>query len=225
LKDLDEDFVDLLLTEECFPPTLPDIKTLYTDFYNDMMDLTVNIVCASCSCIDHHPTNFEKVSVDDASLRLLKVDPSLVPFDYKSSISILNSLNIIFFSDFLQLPAVRNPDLYVYTKEWEQGYRLWQSLNAVVILKEQIRQAGDPFYASILSRIRIRVPTDDDIRILKSQIGARLPNMRSVPTVVQRHILRQAMNIRRLQEAESTSDTHVTYCVAHTSKLKNMSLH
>jgi hypothetical protein len=88
-----------------------------------------------------------------------------------------------------------------------------------------MRQAGDPLYASILSCIRICVPIDDDIRILKSRIGAQLPNMRSVPAVVRRHILRQAMNIRRLQEAESMSDTHITYCIAHISKLKNMSLH
>ena len=95
MKDLDEDFVNLLHTKEHFPPTFPDMKMLYTDFYNDMMDLTINIVCASCGCIDHHPTNFEKVSVDDASLRLLEVDPSLVPFNCKSGISILDSLDIM----------------------------------------------------------------------------------------------------------------------------------
>jgi len=45
-------------------------------------------------------------------------------------------VNIIFFGDFLQLPAVRNPDLYIDSNEWGAGHRLWTSLNAIVFLKE-----------------------------------------------------------------------------------------
>jgi hypothetical protein len=134
-------------------------------------------------------------------------------------------VNIIFFGDFLQLPAVRNPDLYVDNPNWGLGHRLWRSLNAVVILKEQMRQAGDPIYAAILSRIRLRVPTDEDIEILRRRIGARLPNIQSVPAVVRRHTLRQAMNNRRLQEAELTSDTEIMYCVADVTEVKKMSIH
>jgi hypothetical protein len=63
-------------------------------------------------------------------------------------------VNIIFFGDFLQLPAVRNLDLYIDSKEWGAGHHLWRSLNAVVILKEQMRQAGDPLYASLRTTLK-----------------------------------------------------------------------
>ena len=51
-------------------------------------------------------------------------------------------VNIIFIGDFLQLPAVLNPDLYVNSNGL--GHRLWRSLNGVVILTQQMRQARDP---------------------------------------------------------------------------------
>jgi hypothetical protein len=62
-------------------------------------------------------------------------------------------VNIVFFGDFLQLPAIVNPNLYVDNQNWGLGHHLWRSLNAVVILKEQMRQAGDPEYAALLSRL------------------------------------------------------------------------
>ena len=105
-------------------------------------------------------------------------------------------MNIIFFGDFLQLPAVINPDLYRDTVTWNEGHQLWRSLNAVVILKEQMRQAGDSDCAALLSRLCIRQPTDEDIQTLNKRIGAKLPNIKSVPVVVRRHALRQAINMR-----------------------------
>ena len=133
-------------------------------------------------------------------------------------------VNMIFFGDFLQLPAVINPDLYVDKPNFGVGHRLWRSLNAVVILRQQMRQTGDPLYAGILSRIRLHIPTDDDIEVLRTRIGVRLPNMQSVPAVVRRHLLRQAMNIRRLHEAESSSKTDIIYCVAKVSEVSGMSI-
>src|SRR5579859_7534988 len=38
-------------------------------------------------------------------------------------------MNMIFISDFLQLPAVINPDLYRDTVTWNEGHQLWRSLN------------------------------------------------------------------------------------------------
>jgi hypothetical protein len=77
-------------------------------------------------------------------------------------------VNIIFFGDFLQLPAVLNPDVYVNNNGL--GHRLWRSLNGVVILTQQMRQARDPPYAALLSRCRMRKPTDDDIEKLRDRI-------------------------------------------------------
>src|SRR5436190_462370 len=76
-------------------------------------------------------------------------------------------VNIIFFGDFLQLPVVVNPDVYVNNNGL--GYRLWRSLNGVVILTQQMRQARDPSYAALLSRYRVRKPTDDDIEKLRDR--------------------------------------------------------
>jgi Lon protease-like protein len=44
LRELDEQFADLLQAEEEFPPQLPDMKDLYADFYNEMTELTKNVV-------------------------------------------------------------------------------------------------------------------------------------------------------------------------------------
>src|SRR5579859_5100339 len=58
LRELDEQFDELLQAEEEFPPQLPDMKDLYADFYNEMTELTKNVVWASCGCIDHHLGKF-----------------------------------------------------------------------------------------------------------------------------------------------------------------------
>jgi len=60
-----------------------------------MTGLTRNLVCASCDCIEHHLRNFEILSVCDASLRRLTVDPSLVPFNFTSGIAELDNLHIM----------------------------------------------------------------------------------------------------------------------------------
>jgi len=95
LRELDEWFAELLQVEEEFPAQLPDMKDLYTDFYNEMTELTKNMVCVSCGCIDHHLGKFTSVSVDDTSLHLLQVDPSIVPFDFKSGITTLDESHIM----------------------------------------------------------------------------------------------------------------------------------
>ena len=90
LEELDDKFAELVQQEEQFPPELPDVKTLYTNFYNEMTDLATNLVCASCGCIDHRIGKFEELSIVDTSLRHLHVDPSIVPFSFSSGISRLD---------------------------------------------------------------------------------------------------------------------------------------
>ena len=91
LKELDDKFAELLQQEEQSPPELPDMKTLYSNFYNEMTDLATNLVCASCGCIDHRIGKFEELSIVDTSLRHLHVDPSIVPFSFSSGISQLET--------------------------------------------------------------------------------------------------------------------------------------
>jgi hypothetical protein len=105
-------------------------------------------------------------------------------------------------------------DVYLNTERYESGHRLWRSLNAVVILKKQMRQANDPEYASLLSRIRIRSPTDADIELLNSRIGAVLQNMSNLPVIVRRHSVRHAINLERLQQYADSSHHEVTHCIA-----------
>src|SRR5579859_2829527 len=83
------------------------------------------------------------------------------------------------------------PDVYVSNNGL--GYHLWRSLNGVVILTQQIRQARDPSYAALLSHCRVHKPTDNDIEKLRDRIGAKVPNMQSATVTVRRHTLRQAI--------------------------------
>jgi hypothetical protein len=95
LNDLDEDFVDLLHCEEDFPSNLPDLMSLYTDFYNKMTDLTTNIVCASCGCVEHRKDRFRDIPIDHSMLRHLRVDPSLVPFIFTTGFPQLDSRHLM----------------------------------------------------------------------------------------------------------------------------------
>jgi hypothetical protein len=64
----------------------------------------------------------------------------------------------------------------------------------------------------------------DSLFVSGRLVGARLRNMRSVPAVVRRHALRQAMNIQRLYEEESRSRIPITYCLAKVTEVPGMSM-
>jgi len=133
LKDLNKDFAELLQLEAEFPPDLPDMKTLYADFYNEMTDLAKNLVCASCGCIDHHIDKFETLSVDDASdLQCLHVEPSLVPFDFSSGVSQLDNLQLMIDPLGIIHPSTGLPSLLVCRscqRNLERGVRPPESLS------------------------------------------------------------------------------------------------
>src|SRR5437762_9406258 len=51
-------------------------------------------------------------------------------------------VNVIFMGDFLQLPTISCLDVYIATlSEWEYGHQLWRSINAIILLTEQMRQS------------------------------------------------------------------------------------
>ena len=72
----------------------------------------------------------------NAQLMKIKNRPA-VPF---------SGVNLIFFGDFSQFPAVSRFYLYMDKPEskYALGNDLWRSLNAVLILHQQMRQAEDP---------------------------------------------------------------------------------
>jgi len=95
MGQLDTAFAGLLQGEEEWPPGPPDMKALYTHFYNEIVKYTRNTVCGSCSCIDHDPSHFDLVPVTEHSLRTLRVDPSLVSFNFSSGIEELDDEHIM----------------------------------------------------------------------------------------------------------------------------------
>ena len=134
-------------------------------------------------------------------------------------------INIIFMGDFLQLATVSHLDVYVdKPSEWEYGHHLWRSINLVVLLTEQMRQSDDPPFAAALQRIRFHEPTQEDIEMLNSRIGASLQCPTSFPIVVRRHNLREALNKERLQVASQASGVPITHCLANITSRTKMSL-
>ena len=126
--------------------------------------------------------------------------------------------------DFLQLATVSHLDVYVdKPSEWEYGHHLWRSINLVVLLTEQMRQSDDPEFAAALRRIRFHEPTLEDIEMLNSRIGASLECPTSIPIVVRRHTLRDALNKERLQIASQASDVPITHCLADIKTRTKMS--
>jgi ATP-dependent DNA helicase PIF1 len=124
-------------------------------------------------------------------------------------------VNVLFYGDFLQLPSVSKLDLWrTHLGRWQQGHDLWRSLNAVVILTQQMRQAEDSVYAEAMARIRVHQPTDQDIAMLNSRIGVPIPDSSAVPTIVQRHYVRHAINLQKLKETAASNNLQILHCKA-----------
>ena len=97
----------------------------------------------------------------DMSLKLLKNNDR--PF---------GGVHVAFSGDFCQLAPVKAATLYEsanYPLEapGDHGRDLWKKLNTVVILSENFRAITDPRWAALLSRLRLKTPTDDDLDMLR----------------------------------------------------------
>jgi hypothetical protein len=135
-------------------------------------------------------------------------------------------VNILFFGDFFQLPSVSKLDLWRdKLGRWQQAHDLWRSLNAVIILTQQMRQAEDSRYAEAMARLRIHEPTDEDIAMLNSRIGAPIPNMPSAPIIVRRHYVRHALNLQKLKETAAATNTPIIHCKAEVVSNHELSMH
>jgi len=110
-------------------------------------------------------------------------------------------VNILFAGDFLQLLTVSHQDVYLSDhtdKEAREAHLHWRKLNAVVILKQQMRQAKDQRLADLLSSVRRQCPTDEDIALLYSRVGAPLPSSVLSPLpIVRSNKLQHAINSER----------------------------
>lgn len=97
-------------------------------------------------------------------------------------------------------------------------------MNIVVILTERVRQAEDPRAAELLHRLRLRTPTQDDIDLLNSRVGAHLRDPNITPIIVRRHKLRHRLNMKRLQFSLRETGTAIMYCVANIKSHSGISL-
>jgi hypothetical protein len=87
-----------------------------------------------------------------------------------------------------------------------------------------MRQADDPEFAAMLQRIRIHQPTDDDIQILNSRVGAPLLSTDPIHIIVRRHKLRNALNAEKLRQASEMSGSNIIHCVAEIMNRTRMTL-
>jgi len=133
-------------------------------------------------------------------------------------------INLIFLGDFLQLPSVSSYHLYTDKPLHQAGHHLWRSLNAVMILKIPMRQINDPRWAELLHRLRLRRPTQEDIDLIKSRIGAPVAHPETVPIIVRRNELRHKLNVKMVQLAAARLGVAVTYCLAHIKTRAGISL-
>ena len=82
----------------------------------------------------------DEVSMMDRKL-IVKLHDKLCSTKSTKDIVKFGGVNIIFLGDFLQLPSVSPFRLYMDGPRYQQGHHLWRSLNAVIILRTQMRQA------------------------------------------------------------------------------------
>ena len=93
---MDDYFDETLEKEDLWPASEPvDMKPLYTRFYNAIHEIAINLVCGSCGVVGHNTKEFQQLPPIDPNLRLLTVDPSLIPFDYSCGISLLDDQRIM----------------------------------------------------------------------------------------------------------------------------------
>ena len=101
---------------------------------------------------------------------------------------------ILFLGDFKQFRPVQERSILVPSSEfaWDEGktfkveqrhqhdkaHRLWRRFTTVVMLKEQVRAAGDPQPQRLLTRIRQGIADQSDVDMLNRtcyQEGRRIP--------------------------------------------------
>jgi hypothetical protein len=126
----------------------------------------------------------DEVSMIDRDIVVrLEIQLQLLTSD---AVAVFGGMNILFCGDFLQFPCCSQLNVYDSDPDliFSKGHDLWRSLNAGVILRQQMRQSEDPVWAALLHRLRMRCPTDEDIDLLISCIGAPLTHTSSIPPAI-----------------------------------------
>jgi hypothetical protein len=90
--------------------------------------------------LDRHYLDVNEVSMMDSKL-ITKLHNKLCSAKSSAEDVKFGGINIIFCGDFLQIPSVSEYRLYSNKPGSQHGNYLWHSLNAVVRLEKQMRQA------------------------------------------------------------------------------------
>ena len=147
--------------------------------------------------------------VDEVSMirckLLLQIHEALV--DAKGCTEPFGGISVIFAGDFAQLPPVSQTKLFSRTKSTKEavvfGQLLWRSVTTVVMLTEQMRQAGpeNQQFVEMLSRLRDGRCNQDDYELLNTRLlrsaldNATRTQWQEAPMIVYTNAIKDAINL------------------------------
>ena len=112
---------------------------------------------------------------------------------------------VIFMGDFYQFPPVRGLALWKEPREGNDedanGKMIWHQFTDVIILDQQMRQAQDPIFHSLLRRARTATLTEDDLALLNSKVATSLlnPELNDATMIVKLNALRHHINYIQME--------------------------
>jgi hypothetical protein len=113
---------------------------------------------------------------------------------------------ITFLGDFNQFTPVGGHAIWrqdiSYNQVLQAGKSIWNRVNKVVFLTEQMRQAEDPLFQAMLDRARSATLTEEDVTILNSQtVAARVARGEDPPdrAIIRVNQLREDVNLTQLE--------------------------
>ena len=112
--------------------------------------------------------------------------------------------------------------MYLIITSYQAGKAIWNRFNKVIFLTEQMRQAEDLLFQSILERARSATMTEEDVAILNSQtVAARVARGEDPPdrAVIRVNQLREDVNLTQLEifaKKKSTKDISVSCSTRYT---------
>lgn len=178
----------------------------------------------------------DELSVLDTHLRRLK----------ECEDSKFGGVGMIFCGDFFQIPPVKKSPVFTspsvqhavdgvncsaainsrYARDLI-GFNLWRAIKNVVVLKETMRYKDDPFYGSIMGRLRMGTSSEQDWQVLNRRVltGDSLQQLRSssqgkVPLVVKGNELRHALNWQSVGSVSRSTGITPVVCVANMQPIR-----
>jgi hypothetical protein len=113
---------------------------------------------------------------------------------------------VIFMGDFFQFPPIKGQPLWKDPRdgndEDSDGQMIWHRFKDVIILDQQMRQAQDPAFRSLLGRARAGALTHEDVAFLNTKVVTDLsrPELQGAVSVVKPNALRHHINRIRLED-------------------------